>query len=79
MPATLRTRQMVWYDDPEVVSSAEEYAINSQFVSAHFIDIEQDVDQIEGKITDVKLPYERLDATKGNWFTAARNHMVRRA
>lgn len=76
MPTTLHTRQMLWLDDPNDDYNSTEYAINSQHVSVHFTDIEQDVEQIGEKITDAKLPYERIYATQGDTFTAASNHMV---
>lgn len=72
----LHTRQMLWYDDPYDEFNETEFSISSQYVSAHFTDIEQDVEKIGEKITDVKLPYERMYATQGEWITPANNHMV---
>lgn len=70
---------MIWFEDLYDTYNSSELGINTQHVSVQFIDIEQDVEEIGEKSTDVMLPYERIDIVPDEWFTASRNHMVRRA
>ena len=70
---------MLWLDDLDFDLNGVQNNIYTQYVSAHFIDIEQDVNQIEGTADDVMLPYARVVFTEDSWSTATRNHMVRRA
>ena len=79
LPSYIHTRQILWDDDPYDDFNATEHIIYSQYVSAHFVDIEQDVDQIGETIIDVKLPYDRLLSATGDTFTTTWNHLVRLA
>ena len=56
MTSTLHTRQMLWLDDLDFDLNGVQNNIYTQYVSAHFIDIEQDVDQKEWTVDDVMLP-----------------------
>eukprot|EP00904_Undaria_pinnatifida_P011278 jgi/Undpi1/7280/HiC_scaffold_22.g09753.m1 len=67
---------MIWFEDLYDTYNSSELGINTQHVSVQFIDIEQDVEEIGEKSTDVMLPYERIDIVPDEWFTASRNHMV---
>lgn len=71
-------RQIIWDDDPDSDFNETENTIFSQYINAHFIDIEKNVEEIGETIVDVKLPYERINATKGERFATTQNHMVRR-
>lgn len=68
---------MIWSDDPNADYNPADYNINTQSVSTHFIDIGQDVDQIDGAVVNVQLPYERVFPEVESWFTTTSNHMVR--
>lgn len=71
-------RQLTWFDERDDFNAAG-YSFFTQYIDTHFIDIEQDVDDIQGTVTSVKLPYERVLPTQGEWFESTRSHMVRRA
>ena len=47
---------MLWLDDLDFDLNGVQNNIYTQYVSAHFIDIEQDVDQKEWTVDDVMLP-----------------------
>ena len=71
-------RQLAWDEDPYNEFNRTENITFTQYINAHFIDIQKDVEEIGETIVDVKLPYDRVLPTHEEWFTATRNHMVRR-
>lgn len=71
-------RQLYWSDYPGDLN-VEEYNIYTQFVNTHFIDIEQDEEELGATVANVKLPYERAIPTEGSWLESAKSHVVRRA
>lgn len=71
---------MLWVEDPLREYDATKYPLNTQSVGVHFIDVDQDVDQIGEKgFADVNVPYERVNFTQGEWTASTENYMVRRA
>lgn len=69
-------RQLIWVEDPLGQYNATEYPVNTQSVAFHFIDLDQDVDQIGKSIAEVYLPYERVNFTQGEWTLATENYLV---
>lgn len=69
-------RQLEWNEDPHSEFSQTENNVNTQYINAHFIDIEKGVEDIGEAIVDVKLPYDRILPTNEERFNATRNHIV---
>eukprot|EP00904_Undaria_pinnatifida_P011275 jgi/Undpi1/7278/HiC_scaffold_22.g09751.m1 len=67
---------LAWDEDPYNEFNRTENITFTQYINAHFIDIQKDVEEIGETIVDVKLPYDRVLPTHEEWFTATRNHMV---